>query len=66
MARAYWGDLRARVIDRVAQGGSARGAARRFGIGVTRAARWARVWRESGACTARKPRGSKLDPYPYS
>ena len=64
MARAYSSDLRERVIDTVAAGSSARTAAARFGIGVTTATRWVRVWRESGARRPRKqgkPPGSKLD-----
>ena len=64
MARAYSGDLRERVIEAVAAGASARGAAARFGVGAATAVRWMRAWRESGGRAARrqgKPRGSKLD-----
>ena len=64
MGRAYSADLRGRVIDAVATGASARGAAARFGVGVATAVRWARRWRETGERTARRqghPRRSKLD-----
>ncbi len=43
---------------------AARGAAARFGIGISTAIRWVRAWRETGARTAGqqgKPKGSKLD-----
>ena len=64
MSRAYSADLRERVLDAVAAGQSARGAAARFGIGPATAIRWVRRWRETGARSARKqghPVGSKLD-----
>ena len=64
MSRAYSADLRERVLDAVAAGHSARGAAARFGIGSATASRWVRRWRETGERTARKPGhppGSKLD-----
>ena len=62
MARAYSQDLRDRVID---AGASARGAARRFGIGMATAIVWVRRARE-GERSARKqgpPKRSKLDPH---
>ena len=64
MSRAYSADLRGRVIDAVASGGSARGAAARFGVGIATAVRWVRRWRETGERTARRqghPGYSKLD-----
>lgn len=64
MSGAYSGDLRARVLDAVDAGSSARQAAARFGVGVATAIRWVRRWRETGERTARKqghPVGSKLD-----
>lgn len=64
MTRAYSLDLRERVIGHVKWGGTARGAAGRFGIGVATAIRWVRDWRETGSIAPKpfgKPKGSKLD-----
>lgn len=64
MARALSDDLRVRVLEAGAAGGSARSVAKRFGIGISTAIRWLRRERESGERAARrpgKPRGSKLD-----
>jgi transposase len=66
MARAYSQDLRDRVIDAVSAGLSARGAAERFGIGLSTAIVWARRARQTGERKARKqgqPRRPKLDPH---
>ncbi|HSG36022.1 MAG TPA: IS630 family transposase [Paracoccaceae bacterium] len=66
MSRAYSEDLRNRVLDAVASGDSARGAAARFGIGVATAVRWVRRWRESGERRAQRqgyPKRSVLDPH---
>jgi transposase len=66
MARAYSQDLRDRVIDAVAGGLSARGAAERFGVGLSTAIVWARRVRQTGERQARKqgqPRRSKFDPH---
>ena len=66
MSRAYSEDLRDRVLDAVASGNSARGAAARFGIGVATAVRWVRRWRESGERRAQRqgyPKRSVLDPH---
>ncbi len=66
MVQAYSLDLRERVIGFVASGGSARGAARHFGIGVATAIRWVREWRRTGSYEPApfgKPPGSKLDAY---
>src|SRR5215213_2549500 len=63
MARPYSQDLRERVLDE-ALGGSARGAAARFGIGAATAITWARRARDTGERTAQRqghPPGSKLD-----
>ncbi len=64
MARAYGDDLRVRVLNAAATGGSARSAAARFGVGVSTAIVW--IWRacQDGERSARqqgKPRGSRLD-----
>jgi transposase len=65
MAKPYDQDLRERVIAAgIARGGSARGAAEHFGVGVATAIVWVRRFRESGETAARrqgKPKGSKLD-----
>jgi transposase len=64
MARAYGGDLRARVLDGAAAGASARSVVARFGIGVSTAIAWIRRARQDGERSARrqgKPRGSRLD-----
>ncbi len=66
MARAYSQDLRDRVIDAVSAGLSARGAAKRFGVGLATAIVWVRRARQTGERKARKqgqPRRSKLDPH---
>lgn len=66
MSRAYSDDLRDRVLDAVAAGSSARGAAARFGIGVATAVRWVRRWRECGERTPHRqgyPKRSILDPH---
>jgi transposase len=56
MARAYSEDLRGRVMAAVRGGLSCRAAAERFGVSVSTAIRWVRVWRETGAVCA-KPVG---------
>ena len=64
MARAYSQDLRDRVLAAVAEGGSSRGSAARFGIGIKTAIEWVRRARETGETAARRqgqPPGSKLD-----
>ena len=64
MARAYSQDLRDRVLSATAEGSSARGAAKRFGIGIKTAIEWVRRARETGQTTARRqgqPKGSQLD-----
>ncbi len=64
--QAYSGDLRGRVLEATANGVSARQAALRFDVGVTKATTWVRRFRASGGAAARrqgKKRGSKLDAY---
>ena len=64
MVQAYSLDLRERVIVFVENGGSARGAARHYGIGEATAIRWVRDWRRTGSYAPApfgKPPGSKLD-----
>jgi transposase len=64
MARSYSQDLRERVLNEALCGGSARGAAARFGIGAATAITWARRAHDTGERTAQRqghPTGSKLD-----
>ena len=66
MVQALSQDLRERVLVEADRIGSARGAAARFGVGVSTAITWVRRAREDGERTARRqgqPRGSKLDPH---
>ena len=64
MSRPYSQDLRDRVLGAVVGGASARGAAARFGLGVSTATLWVRRLKQMGersALAIDKPRGSKLD-----
>lgn len=65
MAKPYDQDLRDRVIAAGSvKGGSARGAAAQFGVGIATAIVWVRRFRADGEAAARrqgKPKGSKLD-----
>lgn len=64
MSKSYSQDLRDRVFSSVADGSSARGAAARFGIGVSTAIVWVRRLKETGKVSPLprgKRRGSKLD-----
>jgi len=66
MSRAYSEDLREPVLDAVAAGSSARGAAARFGIAVATGVRWVQRWRETGERPAQRqgyPKRSILDPH---
>ncbi|WP_456305628.1 IS630 transposase-related protein [Gluconacetobacter asukensis] len=62
MARALSDDLRVRVLEAGAVGGSARSVAKRFGIGISTAIRWLRRERENGERVARL-RGRALQAY---
>ena len=53
MPAPYSQDLRDRVVSAVSSGSSARGAARRFGIGIGTAVRWAQRLRAEGHARAR-------------
>ncbi len=53
MPAPYSQDLRERVAGAIAQGVSARAAARRFDISVSTAIRWAQRWRGEGHVQAR-------------
>ena len=67
MGRAYSVDLRERVAKHVANGGSRREAARRFGVSVSTAVRVAASQATRGTVTARKqgrpPGQGKLAPH---
>jgi transposase len=53
MPAPYSQDLRDRVASAVSSGSSARGAAKRFGIGIGTAVRWAQRLRAEGHAKAR-------------
>ena len=57
----YPGELRMRVIDFVEGGGSRRGAADQFEVGVSSAIRWVQRFREDGTCEP-MPRGGSTSP----
>jgi putative transposase len=60
MAKPYSMDLRERVVQAVTEEGySRRGAAERFGIGVTTVITWMRRWHDSGSVAAGKMGGHK-------
>jgi transposase len=61
MARALSQDLRDRVIDATLAGMSARGAAARFGVGVSTAVAWAGRARQGDRHPQGQKRSSKLD-----
>ena len=56
MGMSLSNDLRVRVVEAVLAGSSRRRAAARFGVSVSSAIRWVRLWRERGDVRA-KPRG---------
>ena len=62
MPRAYSGDLRIRVIRAVEGGLSARGAARRLGVGESTAPAWIGRWRRTGSFEARSQKGRSRSP----
>lgn len=55
-------DIRAKVIAAVATGVSAREAARRLGVSVSSAIKWAQRWRQSGSYAAQTPRAQPRSP----
>ncbi len=67
MGRAHSGDLRERVYGEVADGGSRRAAARRFGVSASTGVRLARRMAETGSLSparqGRPPGGGKLAAY---
>lgn len=64
MGRAHSGDLRERVYGEIAEGGSRRAAARRFGVSASTGVRLARRMAETGSLAparqGRPPGGGKL------
>ena len=59
MARSLSEDLRSRLIAAVAGGLSRRAAAARFGVSAASAVRWVRIWRETGAQSAKRQGGDR-------
>jgi transposase len=62
MPGAYSSDLRVRVIRVVEDGSSARGAARRLGIGESTATAWVGRWRRTGSAAAKSQKGRSRSP----
>src|SRR5437764_5836532 len=61
MAKAYSGDLRARVIEEIATGASRREAAERYGISASVVVIWAQRFEKTGSVAA-KPSGGSTSP----
>ena len=61
MPKAYFGDLRERVIEAVETGASRREAAERFEVSVASAVKWVQRWCEERSA-APKPRGGSVSP----
>jgi transposase len=61
MPKSYSGDLRERVIEAVAKGGSRREAAEQFDISASSAIKWLQRWGTSKSA-APKPRGGSISP----
>src|SRR5205085_12362488 len=61
MAKAYSGDLRARVIEEIATGASRRETAERYGISASVVVIWAQRFEETGSVAA-KPSGGSTSP----
>lgn len=57
MALVYSQDLRERLINAVAQGQSARAAARVFQVSPSTAVKWVQHWRRTGKVPQAQPRG---------
>jgi transposase len=66
MAKPYSGDLRTRVADAIAAGGSSRSIAERFGLAPSTVIKWAKRLRETGSVAPAKFGGHlqcRLDPH---
>ena len=59
MTKPLSNDLRARLIEAVADGQSRRAAAERFGIAASTAVKWVRRWRDTGTIAPRPQGGDK-------
>ena len=59
MGKSLSDDLRVRVVEAVESGASRRQAAARFGVSVSSAIRWVRVWRDRGEIRARPQGGDR-------
>src|SRR5215469_6735591 len=62
MPGAYSSDLRIRVIRAVEGGLSARGGARRLGVGESKATAWVGRWRRTGNSEAKSQKGRSRSP----
>ena len=62
MPGAYSSDLRIRVIRALEAGLSARGAARRLGVGGSTATAWVGRWRREGSSEAKSQKGRSRSP----
>ena len=62
MPRAYSSDLRTRVIRAVEDGWSARGAARRLGVGESTATAWVGRCGRTGSAAAKSQKGRSRSP----
>lgn len=61
MARPLSGDLRERVIARVAAGETVRTVAALFGVSVSSVVKWSQRWRATGSAQARPMGGRRRD-----
>jgi transposase len=61
MAKAYFADMRLRVIGRIEGGASRREAAEHYEVSPSTAVIWVKCFRETGRCGA-KPRGGSTSP----
>ena len=59
MVKSLSDDLRVRVVEAVEAGASRRQAAARFGVSVSSAIRWVRVWRDRREVRARPQGGNR-------
>jgi transposase len=59
MPKPYSGDLRARVVEEIAQGATREEAAERFGVSLSSVGRFLRLERETGSVSSAKFGGYK-------
>ena len=66
MTKAYWNDLRERVVAAVVAGDSCRTVAARFGVSVSSVVKWSQRWRTTGSVAPDKMGGYRpvlLEPH---